>query len=106
MNRTAEKLLALAAVVDGWPDPPRPGQALNVLAELDLIALQMSGLVTPYEPPQCLHHCARALYTMTTHAAPDVDSATAVVRVATRCIAAAHRALCRLKEQADERTND
>lgn len=98
MNATAERLLTLASVVDGWPDTPRPGQALNVLSELDLIAMQLSRLVTPNEPPQSLHDCARALYTMSAHAAPDVDGATAVVRVATRCIAAAHRALCRLKE--------
>lgn len=99
MNRTAEKLLALAAEVDGWPHPPRPGQALNVLSELDVIALQLSRLVTPNEPPpQSLHDCARALYTMTARTAPDVDGASAVVRVATRCVAAAHRALCRIKE--------
>jgi hypothetical protein len=98
VSAAADRLLNAAAAVDGWPETPRHAQVLAVLSELDLIALHLGRLIVPDEPPQSLHQCARALYTMSAQPAPDVDGATAVVRVATRCIAAAHRALDRMKE--------
>ncbi|AGG88764.1 hypothetical protein [Rhodanobacter denitrificans] len=98
MTSAADRLLNAAAVVDGWPETPRHAQVLEVLSELDLIALRLGRLIVPDEPQQSLHQCARALYTMSAQPAPDVEGATAVVRVATRCIAAAHRALDRIKE--------
>ncbi|MBT2145286.1 MULTISPECIES: hypothetical protein [unclassified Rhodanobacter] len=104
MSAAAERLRNLAAAIDGWPETPRHAQALSVLSELDLIALHLGRLIVPDEAPQSLHQCARALYTMSARPAPDVDGATAVVRVAVRCIAAAYRALDRMKEQNDETT--
>lgn len=98
MNAAAERLLSLAAVVDSWPEAPRPTVVVDVLAELDLLAFQLGRLVIPDEPPQSLHQSARALNSMTTHAPTDLDGAEAVLRVATRCLAAAHRALERIRE--------
>lgn len=98
MNGATERLQSLAATVASWPDPPRHAQVLAALDVLDVIALQMGRLIIPDEPPQSLHQCARALYSMSAQSPPDVAAATAAVRVATRCIAAAHRAANRFKE--------
>lgn len=98
MSAAAERLRSLAAVVDGWPHPPRHEQVLAALDVLDVLAIQMSRLVIPDELSPSLHQSARALYTMTAQPPPDVAAATAAVRVATRCAAAAHRALTRIKE--------
>lgn len=90
-DQLVDALLSLAGNVDTWTSPPSPHAVLVTLDALDSLLIRCSRLVPPDSRPDTLHETARALFTMSAFPPPDIESATALVRVATRATARAHR---------------